>query len=72
MPTVPHKPRKGQRSATSTDHVSTRLDAATIARLDAIAPAIAPLGTTPCRSMALRAAIFTGLDILEARHPTKR
>ena len=49
------------------DHVSTRLDATTIARLDAIAPTVTPLGTKPSRSMAVRAAIMTGLDVLEKR-----
>jgi hypothetical protein len=49
------------------DHVSTRLDAATIARLDAILPSVTPLGVKPSRSMAVRAAILTGLDVLEAR-----
>lgn len=68
MPTVSHKPRKGQRPALSMDHVSTRLDAPTIARLDAIAPFVAPLGVKPSRSMALRAAILTGLDTLEKQH----
>lgn len=48
------------------NHVSARLDAATMARLDALAPPIAPLGTKPSRSVAVRACIFTGLDALEA------
>ncbi len=69
MPTVPARPRKGQRPAASMDHVSTRLDAPTIARLDALAPLLAPLGTTPARSVAVRAAILTGLDVLESQYP---
>lgn len=68
MPTIPHKPRKGQRLAASMDHVSTRLDAATIARLDALAPLLAPLGVKPARSIAVRASILTGLDVLEKQH----
>lgn len=47
------------------DHVSARLDAATITRLDDIAAFVAPLGVKPSRSMALRACIMTGLDALE-------
>ena len=50
------------------DHVSTRLDPAVIERLDALAPIIAPLGTTPNRSMVTRACILVGLDVLEAEH----
>jgi hypothetical protein len=68
MPTVPARPRRGQRPATSTDHVSTRLDTATTARLDALAPLIVPLGTEPSRSIAIRACILIGLDALEALH----
>jgi hypothetical protein len=68
MPTVPARPRRGQRPAASMDHVSTRLDAATVARLDALAPLLAPLGTTPARSVAVRACILTGLDVLEKQH----
>jgi hypothetical protein len=50
------------------DHVSTRLDAATIARLDALAVVLAPLGVKPARSIAVRAAILTRLDVLESKH----
>jgi hypothetical protein len=46
--------------------VRRNLDSATIARLDALAPLIAPLGTKPSRSVAVRACIFTGLDALES------
>jgi hypothetical protein len=63
MPTVPNRPPKGQQSA-----VSTPLDAATVQRLDALAPLIAPLGSKPSRSMAMRACILTGLDVLEAKY----
>jgi hypothetical protein len=50
------------------DHVSTRLDAATVARLDALAVALAPPGAKPARSVAARACILTGLDVLEKQH----
>ena len=68
MSTVPARPRRGQRSAASVDHVSARLDAATTSRLDALASLITPLGTQPSRSIAVRACILTGLDVLEAMH----
>ena len=55
-------------SASSVDHVSTRLDAATVARLDALAVVLAPLGVKPARSIAVRACILTGLDVLEKQH----
>jgi hypothetical protein len=67
MSTVSRKPPRRQRRA-----VSTRLDAATVARLDALAPLIAPLDTQPARFMALRACLFTRLDVLEARHAQGR
>ncbi len=51
--------------AKSLDHVSTRLDAATVARLDALAPRIAPPGAKPTRSMATQACILAGLDVIE-------
>lgn len=72
MPTVPHKPPKGQRLAASKDHISTRLDAATIARIDAIAPFVTPPGAEENRSMAVRACILTGLDVLEKKHGVSR
>jgi hypothetical protein len=50
------------------DHVSTRLDAPTILRLDALAALLAPLGVKPARSIAVRACILTGLDVLEKQH----
>jgi hypothetical protein len=49
----------------ATDHVSIRLDAATIARLDALAPRIAPAGAKPVRAIATRACILAGLDVIE-------
>ena len=49
------------------DHVSTRIDETTVARLEKLAPLIAPIGTKPARSIAVRACILTGLDVLEAR-----
>lgn len=59
-------------SASSVDHVSTRLDAETVARLDALAVVLAPLGVKPARSIAVRACILTGLDVLEKQHqPSK-
>ena len=70
MSTVPARRRSKQPSATSVDHVSARVDAATTIRLDALAPLVTPLGTTPSRSIAVRACILTGLDALEALHGT--
>lgn len=67
MPKVSEGPRSGQGSAASVDHVSTRLDAEIIARLDALAPVLAPLGAKPARSIATRACIRAGLDVLEAQ-----
>ncbi len=55
-------------SASSVDHVSTRLDAEIVARLDALAVVLAPLGVKPARSIAVRACILTGLDVLEKQH----
>jgi hypothetical protein len=37
-----------------------------MARLDALAPRITPLGTLPSRSIAVRACLLAGLDALEA------
>jgi hypothetical protein len=70
MSTVPARRRSKQAAAASVDHVSARVDAATTARLDALAPRITPLGTTPSRSIAVRACILTGFDALEALHGT--
>ena len=64
------RPRRVQRSAASVDRVSARLDAATTARLAALAPLLTPLGSQPSRSIAVRACILTGLDALEALHGT--
>jgi hypothetical protein len=58
---------KGAKVAVAVDHVSTRLDETTVARLDALAPLLAPVGTKPARSIAVRACILTGLDVLESR-----
>jgi hypothetical protein len=70
MSTVPARRsrRNKQTAATSVDHVSARVDPATTARLDTLAPLVTPLGTTPSRSIAVRACILTGLDALEALH----
>ncbi len=48
-------------------HVSVRLEPAVIARVDALMPRFIQLGTDPTRSIALRAAILTGLDVLAPR-----
>ena len=61
-----HKPDKGQEPAMQ--HVAARLEAAVIERLDALAVNLAPLGAKPCRSDAVRAALLTGLPILEAQY----
>lgn len=71
MPNVPQNARKRRRPAVSMNHVSARLDMTTIARLDALAPLLTSLGTTPLRSIVLRAAILTGLDVLEKRYAGK-
>ena len=57
------------KGASSVDHVSARLDVATVARLDALAVVLAPLGAKPSRSIAVRACILTGVDVLEKQHP---
>ena len=48
-------------------HVAVRLDAATIARLDALLPLYALPGRTATRSDGLRAVILAGLDVEERR-----
>ena len=63
---MPHSPRRRPRTE-FVDHVSTRLDESTVARLEALAIRIVPLGTKPSRSIAVRACILTGLDVLEAQ-----
>ena len=55
----------------ATDHVSIRLDAAIVARLDALAPRIAPPGAKPVRAIAIRACILAGLDVIEAQLDAK-
>ena len=67
-PAKPAKPKKNDAMA----HVAARLDAEVIARLDALAAALAPLGSKPSRSIAARAAILTGLPILEAQYMKAR
>jgi predicted Zn-dependent protease len=51
------------------DHVAVRLDAATQARLDAVAETIRVPWGKATRSEALRAVILAGLDALEAKPP---
>ncbi len=54
------------------DHVSTRLAPAIIERLDTLAPLMAPLGTTPNRSVVVRACVLVGLDVLEGQYLPKQ
>ena len=68
MPKVSEGPRPGQSSDGPMDAISTRVDAVTVARLDALAPLLAPLGAKPLRSIPTRACILLGLDVLEAQH----
>lgn len=50
-------------------NVSPRLDAATIARIEAVVPLIvAAPGIKSSRAIATRAAILAGLDVLEATY----
>ncbi len=49
------------------EHVSVRLDVAILARVDAVAEQLAPLGSKAQRSVALRALILTGLDAFESK-----
>ena len=60
----------GQLRAASKNHVSTRLDESTVARLDALALRLVQLGAKPSRSVAVRKCILTGLELLEARDAT--
>ena len=53
--------------ATTTDDLSARLDGDIVARLDALAPLVAPIGSKPTRTMAIRACIIVGLGVLEKR-----
>jgi hypothetical protein len=55
----------------SLNHVSARLELTTIARLQALVPLLTSLGTPPLLSIALRAAILAGLDVLEKRYAGK-
>lgn len=68
MSIVPARPRRAQRPAASANHVSARVDATTVTRLDALAPVVALPGIKPSRSIAVRACIVAGLDTLEAQH----
>ncbi len=72
MSTTPENPRPGARPAASSNHISTRLSATTVARVDALVPAVTAPGTKPSRSVAVRACILTGLDALEAQHTMSR
>jgi hypothetical protein len=72
MPTVPDRPHEGQPSAVAPlRQLPLRMDSAIVERLDALAPLIAPLGAAPNRTMAARACILVGLDVLEAKHGKK-
>lgn len=68
MSNAPARPRRARPPAASANHVSARVDAATVTRLDALAALVTPPGIKPSRSLAVRACIVTGLDTLEARH----
>jgi hypothetical protein len=68
MPKVSEGPRPGQSSDGPMDHVTARVSASTIARLDALALLLTPLGARPSRSVPMRACLLTGLDVLEAQH----
>jgi hypothetical protein len=54
-------------TASRRGHVAVRLDAATIARLDALLPLYALPGRSATRSDGLRAVILAGLDVEERR-----
>ncbi|MFO0758628.1 MAG: hypothetical protein U0359_19195 [Byssovorax sp.] len=49
------------------EHVSVRLGVDVLARIDAVAAQLAPFGSRPLRSVAVRALILTGLDTFEAK-----
>ncbi|MFT3775782.1 MAG: hypothetical protein QM820_61325 [Minicystis sp.] len=59
-------PRDNERD-TRKGHVAVRLDAAIIARLDALLPLYALPGRQATRSDGLRAVILAGLDVEERR-----
>ena len=52
--------------AANLKHVSVRLHANVLERLNFLVPALTPFGSKPSLSVALRAAILSGLHILEA------
>ena len=54
-----------RKRAACPQHVSVRLPPETIARIDTLAGQLAPMGTEPSRSLAIRAALLTGLAALE-------
>ena len=61
------------------EHVAVRLDTATIARIDALAPRVAIASIVPTRSDVLRALILTALEDAEknpeefaSRHRARR
>lgn len=49
------------------EHVSVRLDLTILERVDAVAEQLAPVGSRPLRSVALRALILTGLQAFEQK-----
>lgn len=53
-------------------HVAVRLDAETLARVDALVPGLSTPWHNAKRSDALRMLILEGLDANEARSPRKR
>ena len=71
MLNVPPKPRKKRRAAVCMNHVSTRLDVPTIDRLDALVPVLTSIGSLPARSIAVRAVILAGLQVLEEQYADK-
>ena len=71
MLNVPPKLRKKKRAAVIRNHVSARLDEPTIARLEVLTPLLTAYGSVPVFSTALRAVIFTGLDVLEKQYADK-
>jgi hypothetical protein len=66
MPAVPRPPSGGQRSddAPGSRHVAVRIDAPTLARVDALIPGLSSAWHTAKRSDALRFVIGEGLDAI--------
>lgn len=52
-------------------HVAVRLDAETVARIDALLPGLSTAWFKAKRSDALRAVILAGLDVIETRKACK-